>query len=426
MSEQTELTPGWFSPASGVYRFLILLSVSLMLVGNYFAYDSIGALAPLIMDGMEIGREEIGMMYSFYSWPNLVMVLIGGFFIDRFGTRVMSLVFSVLIVLGAVLVAGAPTFWLMIAGRTIFGIGAESLIVCQSAILAKWFKGKELAFAFGLALTFMRLGTLFSFNTEAWIAETYNSWRMALWVAAGLCVLSLVCNVVYVFLERRAQGRTQLSVGTAGDKIVLSDIKRFGPSFWLITALCVTFYSAVFPFTAFSTDLFVDKWGYSVVTGGRITSILIFASMILSPILGGVVDKVGRRGTMMIFGALLLIPCHLMMGLTTFNPIVPMALLGFAFSLVPAALWPAVPLIVEEKSVGTAFGLITMVQNFGLAAFPWIVGSLRDVTQTYTAGMMVFASLGVAGLIFALLLKRADAKAGGSLERAGLAEPAQA
>lgn len=426
MSEQTELTPGWFSPASGVYRFLILLSVSLMLVGNYFAYDSIGALAPLIMDGMEIGREEIGMMYSFYSWPNLVMVLIGGFFIDRFGTRVMSLVFSVLIVLGAVLVAGAPTFWLMIAGRTIFGIGAESLIVCQSAILAKWFKGKELAFAFGLALTFMRLGTLFSFNTEAWIAETYNSWRMALWVAAGLCVLSLVCNVVYVFLERRAQGRMKLSAGPAGDKIVLSDIKRFGPSFWLITALCVTFYSAVFPFTAFSTDLFVDKWGYSVVTGGRITSILIFASMILSPILGGVVDKVGRRGTMMIFGALLLIPCHLMMGLTTFNPIVPMALLGFAFSLVPAALWPAVPLIVEEKSVGTAFGLITMVQNFGLAAFPWIVGSLRDATQTYTAGMMVFASLGVAGLIFALLLKRADAKAGGSLERAGLAEPAQA
>ena len=417
MSEQTELTPGWFSPASGVYRFLILLSVSLMLVGNYFAYDSIGALAPLIMDGMEIGREEIGMMYSFYSWPNLVMVLIGGFFIDRFGTRVMSLVFSVLIVLGAVLVAGAPTFWLMIAGRTIFGIGAESLIVCQSAILAKWFKGKELAFAFGLALTFMRLGTLFSFNTEAWIAETYNSWRMALWVAAGLCVLSLVCNVVYVFLERRAQGRMKLSAGPAGDKIVLSDIKRFGPSFWLITALCVTFYSAVFPFTAFSTDLFVDKWGYSVVTGGRITSILIFASMILSPILGGVVDKVGRRGTMMIFGALLLIPCHLMMGLTTFNPIVPMALLGFAFSLVPAALWPAVPLIVEEKSVGTAFGLITMVQNFGLAAFPWIVGSLRDATQTYTAGMMVFASLGVAGLIFALLLKRADAKAGGSLER---------
>ncbi len=426
MNEQTELTPGWFSPASGVYRFLILLSVSLMLVGNYFAYDSIGALAPLIMDGMEIGREEIGMMYSFYSWPNLVMVLIGGFFIDRFGTRVMSLVFSVLIVLGAVLVAGAPTFWLMIAGRTIFGIGAESLIVCQSAILAKWFKGKELAFAFGLALTFMRLGTLFSFNTEAWIAETYNSWRMALWVAAGLCVLSLVCNVVYVFLERRAQGRMKLSAGPAGDKIVLSDIKRFGPSFWLITALCVTFYSAVFPFTAFSTDLFVDKWGYSVVTGGRITSILIFASMILSPILGGVVDKVGRRGTMMIFGALLLIPCHLMMGLTTFNPIVPMALLGFAFSLVPAALWPAVPLIVEEKSVGTAFGLITMVQNFGLAAFPWIVGSLRDVTQTYTAGMMVFASLGVAGLIFALLLKRADAKAGGRLERAGLAEPAQA
>ncbi len=432
MNDQTAVQPGGFHPASALYRFAILISVSLMLVGNYFAYDSIGALTPLIIDGMQIDREAIGMLYSFYSWPNVVMVLIGGFLIDRFGTRIMSLVFSALIVLGAVMVATAPTFWLMIAGRTVFGIGAESLIVCQSAILAKWFKGKELAFAFGLALTFMRLGTLFSFNTEAWIAENASrwvsadvmtGWRAALWVAAGLCALSMVANLVYVFLERRAAEQVKLSEGSAGDKIVVSDIKQFGASFWFITALCVTFYSAIFPFTAFSTDFFVDKWDYTVVRGGQITSILIFASMILSPILGGVVDKIGRRGTMMIFGSLLLIPCYLLMGLTVFTPIPAMALLGLAFSLVPAAMWPAVPLIVKEKSVGTAFGLMTMIQNIGLAAFPWIIGALRDATQDYTAGMMVFASLGIVGVVFAFLLKRADARAGGALERAGT-EPA--
>lgn len=425
MTDRGAVQPGGFHPASAIYRYAILVSVGLMLVGNYFAYDSIGALTPLIIDGMQIDREAIGMLYSFYSWPNVVMVLIGGFLIDRFGTRVMSLWFSGLIVAGAVLVAMAPSFWLMLVGRSIFGIGAESLIVAQSVILAKWFKGKELAFAFGLALTFMRLGTLFSFNTEAWIAEnahrwispdTMVGWRVALWVAAALCVVSLMTNLVYVFLERRALGQVKLSEAPAGDKIVATDIKRFGASFWFITALCVTFYSAIFPFTAFSTDFFVDKWDYTVVRGGQITSVLIFASMILSPILGGVVDKIGRRGTMMIFGSLLLVPCYLLMGLTTFTPIPAMVLLGFSFSLVPAALWPAVPLIVEEKSVGTAFGLMTMIQNIGLAALPWIIGRSRDVTQDYTVGMMIFASLGIVGVVFAFLLKRSDARTGGVLE----------
>lgn len=426
MSELQESVPGRFYPATTLYRFTVLVFVSLMLVGNYFAYDSIGALAPLLIKELGIDREQIGMLYSFYSWPNLLMLPIAGFLIDRFGTRKTSLVFSGLIVSGATLVAAAPMFSLMVVGRGIFGVGAESLIVCQSAILAKWFKGKELALAFGLSLTFMRLGTLFSFNTEAWIAENFGGWQVALWAAALLCVLSLLCNATYVFLERRARGRVRLSEAPAGDKIVLSDVKKFGPSLWFITLLCVTFYSAIFPFTAFSTDLFVDKWSYSVVTAGRITSIVIFASMILSPILGRVVDKVGRRGTMMIYGTLLLIPCHLSMGLTEINPVAPMMFLGFAFSLVPAALWPAVPLIVEEKTVGTAFGLITWVQNLGLAAFPWLIGALRDATQTYTAGMVVFASLGLFGFIFGILLKRADGRAGGGLERPELLRAAAA
>lgn len=417
MSQFLSATAAGFNPAGVAYRFTVLVSVSLMLVGNYFAYDSIGALAPLLVDGLGIDRERIGMLYSFYSWPNLIMLPFSGFFIDRFGTRRMSLVFSGLIVIGAVLLAAVPVFWVMVVARAIFGVGAESLIVCQSAILAKWFKGRELAFAFGLSLTFMRLGTLFSFNTEAWIAEQFGGWQVALWGAALLCVLSFFCNVGYVFLERNALGRVQLAGGAAGDKIVLSDVKRFGPSFWFITLLCVTFYSAIFPFTAFSTDLFVDKWKYDLVTAGRVTSIVIFASMVLSPILGRVVDKLGRRSTMMMYGALLLVPCHLTLGLTELNPIVPMAFLGFAFSLVPAALWPAVPLIVEEKTVGTAFGLITWIQNLGLAAFPWVIGALRDYTETYTAGMVVFASLGLVGFMFAVLLKQADARAGGALER---------
>ena len=154
-------------------------------------------------------------------------------------------------------------------------------------------------------------------------------------------------------------------------------------------------------------------------TAGGFSSIIIFASMVCAPFAGHLVDRYGKRATVMILGSLALIPAHLTMGLTTIYPAYPMIVLGVAFVLVPAAMWPSVPLLVKKEHVGTAFGLMTVVQNFGLAAFPWFNGRLRDVTNDYTASMIMFASLGVVGLVFAILLKKADAKAGGVLEAPG-------
>ena len=152
-------------------------------------------------------------------------------------------------------------------------------------------------------------------------------------------------------------------------------------------------------------------------TAGGISSIIIFASMILAPFAGRFVDKVGKRGTLMIFGSLLMIPAHLSMGLTNIYPVIPMIVLGAAFVLVPAALWPSIPMIVRKERVGTAFGLMTAIQNVGLALFPFLNGLLRDATKSYTASMVMFASLGLFGLLFAVLLKRADAREGGVLEK---------
>jgi len=204
--------------------------------------------------------------------------------------------------------------------------------------------------------------------------------------------------------------------------------------------LCVTFYSAIFPFTALSTDFFVDKWGIQRVaeasggffyqvfnnflhlfsTAGGISSIIIFASMILAPFAGQLVDRVGKRATLMIIGSLIMIPSHLIMGVTRIYPAFPMAALGAAFVLVPAAMWPSIPLIVRKERVGTAFGLMTAIQNIGLGLFPLLNGLLRDLTQTYTSSMIMFASLGLFGLIFAFLLKKADAREGAGLEKVDL------
>jgi MFS family permease len=426
-----------FHPAKPLFRFTLLIFVAMLSFGSYFAYDIVGAIAPTLVEKLGASRGTVGAFFTAYSVAAILAVLLGGMLIDKLGTRKASLLFSLLVLLGAGIVWQARSIPMLFVGRFVFGAGSEPLIVAQSAILARWFRNKELALSFGIALTVSRLGSLFAFNTGELFTKMYGTYRAALLVAFAACGVSLLANLVYIAMDRRGAPLLGLKDAAGGDKIVLRDIKAFKPSFWYVTFLCLTFYAAIFPFTNLSTDFFVDKWGIARVastgggflnqvfnnfihmfgTAGGISSIIIFASMILAPFAGRLVDRIGRRATLMIYGSLILIPCHLMMGLTRISPVYPMIALGFAFVLVPAALWPSIPLIVKKDRVGTAFGLMTAIQNIGMALFPLLSGLLRDKTHSYTAGQFMFAALGLVGLLFALLLRRADRREGGSLER---------
>jgi MFS family permease len=428
MDEMTAANQKFWHPSRRPYRYGVLFTVSLLTFGSYFAYDSVGAIAPTLIAALGVGREAIGQMYTLYSVAAILSVFIGGLLIDKIGTRRASLLFSLLVTVGAAIVAIAPNIWILNAGRFVFGWGSESLVVAQSAIFARWFKGKELAFSFGVGLTVSRLGTLFSFNTEALIAQYFGNYKMALWAAVVFCVISVLANLLFILLDKKGEKVLGLKGEGAGDKIVFADVKRFNPSYWYVTLLCVTFYSAIFPFTALSTDFFNTKWGlpmtagseggffyqvfYNIIhmfsTAGGTTTIIIFASMVLAPFFGQWVDRFGRRATVMVIGSVLMIPAFLSMAFTMIPPAFPMIVLGAAFVMVPAAMWPSIPLIVEENRVGTAFGLTTMIQNFGLALFPWLNGLLRDSTQSYTASMIMFSLLGIVGLAFALLLRRSE------------------
>jgi len=438
MAENLPAAPGAFHPARALYRFIVLLFVASLSFGSYFAYDIIGAIAPSLIVELKAARATVGTMNTMYSIAAVLVVLFGGMLIDKLGTRKASLLFSVLVFVGAVIVWQARSIPLVFLGRFIFGAGSEPLVVAQSAMLARWFKNKEMAMAFGVQLTVSRLGSLFAFNTGELFSSYFGSYRYALLAAVGACALSFIGNLIYIVLDKRGEKALNLRDESAGDKIVFRDIKEFKPTFWYVTFLCFTFYAAIFPFQSLSTDFFATKWGIALTapagggflaqvfnnflhifsTAGGITSIIIFASMLLAPFAGRLVDRVGKRATLMIAGSLLMIPCHLAMGLTGIYPVYPMILLGFAFVLVPAAMWPSVPLIVRSERVGTAFGLMTAIQNIGLGLFPLLNGLLRDRTGSYVASQVMFAGLGVIGFVFAMLLKRADAREGGRLEAA--------
>jgi MFS family permease len=215
-------------------------------------------------------------------------------------------------------------------------------------------------------------------------------------------------------LEVRAEKDFHLGEAST-DKVVFSDLFKFGVSYWYIVALCVTFYSAIFPFQTFAVKFFMEAHGTSREFGGFLSSMLTLFAMIATPLFGLWVDRIGKRALLMMFGSLLLIPVYLMMAYTRVNLYVPMVLMGIAFSLIPAVMWPSVAYIVDQSKLGTAYGLMTMIQNIGLFGFNLMIGWANDYSHAgpdnprgYNLGMWIFSILGFSGFGFALLLRRRE------------------
>jgi MFS family permease len=415
---------------SALFRWMILLFVSLAMFGNYYVYDSISPLADLLSKQLNFSDSQIGLLNAIYSIPNVFMVLIGGIVVDRLGTRISSMIFAFLCFAGAALTAVSGDITTMAAGRLVFGLGAESLIVAVTTIIGRWFKGKELSLAFGLNLTIARLGTFAALNSPSWGKAFYNNWQAPLLIAVAAGVISILSVIVYWGMDSFAEKNLAVKDTPKTDEINLKEIFSFTPSYWYIVMLCITFYSAIFPFQTFAVKFFVEAHGESREMGGFLSSILTLSSMILTPLFGLLSDAIGRRSLLMMIGSVLLIPVYLLMAYTSVNLYVPMAIMGVAFSLIPAVMWPSVALIVKEEKLGTAYGLMTMIQNIGLAGFNLLIGWANDYSGAsaqnpagYNLGMWIFSSLGFFGLLFAYLLKRSEqGKGGHGLEKPTLGQ----
>jgi MFS family permease len=198
-----------------------------------------------------------------------------------------------------------------------------------------------------------------------------------------------------------------------GVRLLITSRRMFGISYLYIVLLCITFYSAIFPFETFAIKFFIDAHGTSRELGGFLVSILTLFTMFGTPAFGLVADKIGRRTLLMMAGSFLLIPVYLIMAYTHVSLYVPMAVMGVAFSLVPAILWPSVAYIVPQAKLGTAYGLMTMIQNIGLAGFNLLIGWANDHAHAgagnphgYALGMWIFSGLGFFAVFFSWLLRR--------------------
>jgi MFS family permease len=417
MSEPIDRAPGADDrpPPPPAYRWAVLVVISFAMFGNYYVYDAVSPVADLLKEQLKFTDSDIGTLNAIYSLPNVIMVLVGGIIIDQVGVRLATILFGILCFGGACLTASTGTLTVMAGGRLLFGLGAESLIVAVTTALARWFRGKELSFAFGVNLTLARLGSFLALTSPTWAKRAFSSWQWPLVIAAAVGSLCIVAPIAYGFMDVVAVRRYRTGRAGGADKVAVTQLFKLSASFWLVVFLCATFYSAVFPFQTFAIKFFQEAHGTTREYAGFLSGLLPAFAMVITPLFGYVVDRVGRRSLFMMLGSLLLVPVYVLMAYTKLPLVVPMAMMGIAFSCIPAIMWPSVAYIVPQERLGTAYGLMTMIQNIGLAGFNFLIGSANDFAKAsaenpggYTLGMWIFSGLGYLGFLSAYLLRRVE------------------
>ncbi len=397
------------------YRWLVLAFVSLAMFGNYYSFDALNPVGPLLESQLGFTQAQIGLLDTSYNIAALLVLLAGGVFIDRAGAKRAIILFGAISVVGAAVIASAPSHLVMAAGRFIMGVGAEPLIVAATAILGRWFKGKELGFAMGVNLMIARFGSVAADNSAAVAPRLFHSWQPPLIVAALVSCTCVIGGVLYAVVERRAERARPTDGSVSTDKLVLADVIRFNRAYWYVVGLCVTFYAAVFPFRRFANIIFVDAHGASPEHAAFLNSVIPLTAMFATPLFGLLVDKIGRRALLLMAGSFLLFPAFLVLMVPRVPVVVSVGLLGLAFSLVPAILWPAVTYLVEETRLGSAYALMTFCQQIGWGVMAWAVGRANDAFGAsaanpggYLPGLGMFAALGFLGLTFSFLLWRSE------------------
>lgn len=434
------------SPAA---RWSAMAIVSFTMMCGYFITDVMAPLEDMLINDLGWTSSQYGFFSGAYGYINvfLMMLFFGGIILDKCGIRITGTMSCSLMLAGVLIkwyavdsdfgtaeILGYPMQVVIAAlGFAIFGVGAEITGITVTKVIAKWFNGHEMALAMGLQVATARIGTAAALACSLPIAKATGSISAPLLLGAALLCIGLISYLVYCVFDRKLDASIETQ-NEEKEEFKISDIKYIvtNKGFWLITLLCLMFYSGVFPFLKFATKLMIYKYGVEPELAGLLPAMLPFGTILLTPVFGSLYDRKGKGATLMIAGSMMLALVHVLFALPILNvywfAIFVMILLGIAFSLVPSAMWPSVPKIIPMKQLGSAYAIIFYIQNIGLSMVPLLIGwvidnfaTIKDATgevidYDYTIPMSIFAIFGFIAIIIAVMLKREDAKKNYGLE----------
>ncbi len=448
-------------------RWVVLVLVSFTMMCMYYLTDAMAPLQQNLQSTLNWSATDYGFFTSGYGWLNvfLLMLIFSGMILDKLGTRFTGILAIFIMLIGAGIkywaISGhvngnfelSISTWQLLGetpksaviaglGFGIFGVGCEMFGISANKAVVRWFKGKEMALAIGLNTSTGRIGTALAMFTPLPLYNLSKDVSAPILLSILLLCIGLLVFIFFTVLDKRLD-REESDAGILSDEeFKFSDVAEIARNraFWYIAMLCVLFYSAVFPFIKFATNLIVQKFTVPDTFAGYIPALLPFSALLLTPLFGGISDKKGKGATIMIIGSILLVCVHLLFAIPSLNSF-PIAIglvviLGIAFSLVPSAMWPAVAKIIPHNKLGTAYAMTFWVQNWGLMGVPLLIGYVLDkycitgtiskivdgkeqiITQyNYTIPMLIFACFGVIAILFAFLLKAEDKQMGYGLEK---------
>ncbi|MGH8276757.1 MAG: MFS transporter, partial [Steroidobacteraceae bacterium] len=366
---------------------LMFTGAALVMLGNYYGYDSIGPVAEQLSRELHYTDTQIGTLNAIYSLPNIFLVVVGGVLVDRFSARAMVVATTAVCLVGAVVTAFGAHFPLMAAGRLLFGIGSETLAVAVIVALAQWFTGRYFALLFALNLSLARLGSYLADRSPSFASDLYaRGWQPPLWLAAGFAAASFAGALLYFYVDRREAPRGTLALPPPPERIDWRHLLSFRAEYWLLVAVCVTFYSVIFPFrSTFAIKYLQEAQGLTLAQASTLNSYVFLAAVFATPVFGLLLDRLGRNTVMLALGSLLLPLSFLVLGAVSGGAGLSTALLGVSFSFLPAVLWPTVVRYCPPEHLGTAYGLMTTLQNAGLVGANLAAGYINDASGASAA-----------------------------------------
>jgi len=386
----------------------------LSILGGYYSDVAIAVISTDLMKGLEIGQAEFGLLFSVYSVPNMVMVLFGGILLDKIGLRIGLILYLALIALGTFITAAAPyyenpsSFYVMLLGRFVFGLGAEPAYIANDVVCVRWFKGNTVAFSLSLLASFARVGEIISFNSMAEISHYYKDYKIALWFSFGITVFSLVAGCVLAILDKYGERKLKLGNDTQPDPVRISDVRKFPAAYWVVLLLTTAFYGAIYPFLSFASEFLQYQWKWDEERAGFEVSMLSFVAMIVAPLFGLILDKSGKRGVTVAVAAFGTLIGLVLMAWTKVSPLIIMGIMGVGYALIPAAVIPSLALIIEESHFGTAYGIMMAAANTGLVLFYFVIGLAMDQTSTPELSLMIMAAAAFTTFLLSLLWNYLD------------------
>ena len=438
---------------SPVARWTALVLIALMM---FFGYMFVDVLSPL-QNMLESTRGWSPTIFGLYGGSEFILnvcgfLLVAGIILDKMGVRFTGILSASLMVLGAgIKFYGLSNYFyeggfgyeflnsfltdipasakLACLGFMIFGCGTEMAGVTVSRAIVKWFTGKELALAMGLEMAIARLGVFAVFSLSPWVANWGGDPSVARPVAVvGLLLcIGLLTYIAFSVMDFKLDRQTEADtpIGETEEPFKVADLKNLFSSktFLIVSALCVLYYSAIFPFQRYAPNFLEVTLGIDAESAARLFSCFPILAMVLTPFLGALLDFRGKGATMLMVGAVIMIACHLSFAFllpafpSKWLALLLVVTLGVSFSLVPAALWPSVPKIIDAKILGSAYCLIFWIQNVGLCLVPLLIGKVLDATGGYTVPMIIFSSFGVLAFIFSFYLKIEDRRKNYGLEK---------